>query len=132
MKYYFPQYGTFSDATFTTLKIIEILARENLPLSALIRSFPRTIHSYKTVPITEEKLHQFKEQLRKLLRTTEFKDMDKQDIIIGTKIVLKEKGWVTITPSVHANAIELEAEGNDPEKSEELIRYAEDLIQPII
>ncbi|UYP47745.1 Phosphoglucomutase/phosphomannomutase [Candidatus Lokiarchaeum ossiferum] len=132
MKYYFPQYGPFSDATFTTLKIIEILARENLPLSALIRAFPRTIHAYKTVPLTEEKLNRFKEQLRKLLRTTEIEGMDYQDIMIGTKIVLKEKGWVTITPSVHANAIELEAEGNDPEKSEDLIRYAEDLIQPIL
>ncbi len=131
MKFYFSQYGPFSDATFTTLKIIEILAQRNLPLSTLIRTFPRTIHSIKIIPIPEERLFGFKEDLRQLLRINE-NPIDYQDTMVGVKIVRPDLGWVLITPSTHSNVIELEAEGKKPINSEELINFAEDLIQSLI
>lgn len=132
MKFYFPEYGPFSDATFTTIKILEILSKEDIPLSALIRSFPRTIHSYKTINTTMDKVTEFKEQLRKLIQNTITPDMDYQDIIMGMKIITKNLGWVSITPSMHNSAIELEAEGLDPSKSEILIQKAEKFIHPLI
>ncbi|MHA1777573.1 MAG: hypothetical protein ACTSWC_12425 [Promethearchaeota archaeon] len=151
MKFYFPNYGPFSDGVYTTLKILEILARENIPLSALVRSFPRTIHSYKSVGTTFEKLTSFKESLRKLIQThrenssrLESKNLpaenlkvadleiDYQDIMVGMKLIIRDLGWVALCTSMHTNAVELESEGLNAKKSEELIQIAEEFIQPII
>ena len=132
MKFYFPQYGPFSDATFTTLRIIEIMVKENLPLSSLIRAFPRTVHAYKSIATTEEKSYAFKENLRKLLQEQTIGYGDYQDNLFGMKILIQNLGWVSILPNVNASAIELEAEGLDPNKSEELIEQAEHLIAPLI
>lgn len=141
MKFYFPSYGPFSDGVYTTLKILEVLARENIPLSALVRSFPRTIHAYKSISTTQEKMTNFKESLRKLIQTHQEGDsesevsslkIDYQDIIIGMKLIVKELGWVALSPSMHANAVELEAEGLDAKKSEKLIQIAEEFVRPII
>ncbi|MHA1618181.1 MAG: hypothetical protein ACTSVZ_02795 [Promethearchaeota archaeon] len=132
MKFYFPLFGPFSDATYTTIKILEILSREGIPLSALVRSFPRTIHSYKTINTEPENMIKFKERLRDLIQSNLRSDMDYQDIIIGMKIITQGVGWVSITPSLHTSAIELEAEGVDTESSEILIHEAEQFIAPII
>ena len=66
-KFYFSNFGPFSDAIYTTLNIIEIMARENLPLSELVRPFPRTIQSYKSIPFEAEKLAKFQERIRELM-----------------------------------------------------------------
>ncbi|MHA1745424.1 MAG: hypothetical protein ACTSWW_05460 [Promethearchaeota archaeon] len=132
MKFYFPQYGPFSDATFTTLRIIEIMVRENLPLSTMLRAFPRTVHAYKSIATTEEKSYPFKENLRILLQTHVMAHTDYQDTLLGMKLLIDDLGWVSINPNLNANAIELEAEGLDPNKSEELIDQAEQLIAGLI
>ncbi|MHA1717936.1 MAG: hypothetical protein ACTSWX_03155 [Promethearchaeota archaeon] len=131
-KFYFPRYGPFSDATFTTLKILEILATQNLPLSVLVRSFPRNIHAYKTIPISEKKIFSFISKLKNYIRKSVNKldeDMDFQDLLIGVKIIVKKLGWVIISPSVLVNTIELTAEGIDPAKSEELISLATKIVE---
>jgi phosphomannomutase len=131
-KYYFPQYGPFSDATFTTLKILEVLASQNAPLSSLIRTFPRTIHAYKTLQVKSDVINSLTLDLKRLLRENKDPSLDYQDILLGMKIYLKEQGWVIIMPSLHSNSIELTAEGNDSSKAEELIKYAENLLAPLL
>ena len=131
-KFYFPKYGPFSDATFTTLKILEILATQDLPLSVLIRSFPRNLHAYKTIPISEENLYSFISKLKNYIGKKDIESDEKidfQDLFIGIKIIVKNLGWVVISPSVHVNTIELTAEGLDPQKSEELITLATECVE---
>ncbi|MHA1474751.1 MAG: hypothetical protein ACTSQ5_06145 [Promethearchaeota archaeon] len=132
-KFYFPKYGPFSDATFTTLKILEILASQDLPLSVLVRSFPRNFHAYKTIPISEEKIYSFVSKLKNYIRKKKDNELDEnidfQDLLIGIKIIVKNKGWVVISPSVHKNIIELSAEGLDSQKSEELISIASECVE---
>ncbi|QEE15677.1 hypothetical protein DSAG12_01504 [Promethearchaeum syntrophicum] len=131
-KFYFPKYGPFSDATFTTLKILEILASQDLPLSVLIRSFPRSVHSYKTIPISKENILHFVSKLKDYIGKKDIgleKNIDFQDLLIGIKIIVKDLGWVVISPSVHVNNIELTAEGLDPHKSEELISLATECVE---
>ncbi len=126
-KFYFPKYGPFSDATFTTLKILEILATQDLPLSVLVRSFPRNVHAYKTIPISKENIYPFVSKLKDYIRGKDCekdKNFDFQDLLIGIKIIIKDMGWVVISPSVHANTIELTVEGLNPQKSEELMSLA--------
>ena len=57
------------------------------------------------------------------------KDIDFEDLLIGIKIIVKDLGWVLISPSVHVNTIELTAEGLDPQKSEELISIATECVE---
>lgn len=132
LKFYFPEYGPFSDATFTTLKIIEIISREQLPLSALIRAFPRNIHAYKSVPTSKEKHYDFK---RKLLDKVQFNNdygWDYQDTLMGIKIIIPNEGWILIQPSIHAFTIEMEAEAHDPKNSDTLIPLVEKFIEPLL
>jgi len=131
-KFYFPKYGPFSDATFTTLKILEILAIQELPLSVLIRSFPRNLHAYKTIPISEENLYPFISKLKDYIRKKDIESDEKidfQDLLIGIKIIVKDMGWVIISPSVHVNTIELTAEGSNTQNSEELISLATECVE---
>ena len=132
LKFYFPEYGPFSDATFTTLKIIEIISREKLPLSALIRAFPRNIHAYKSIPTSQDMHYDFK---RRLLDKVQFNNdfgWDYQDTLMGVKIIIPEKGWVSVQPSIHAFAIELEAQAPNPKNSEDLIPLVEKFIKNLL
>jgi phosphomannomutase len=131
-KFYFPHYGPFSDSTFTTLKILEILAMQNVPLSALVRSFPRTVHAYKTIPLPKDKVKTFPDDLKRKLRLITDANLDYQDIILGVKIVLKDKGWITLIPSILSDTVDLTAEGKTPQNSEELIEYVDKIIKEII
>jgi mannose-1-phosphate guanylyltransferase/phosphomannomutase len=127
LKFYFPQYGPFSDATFTTLKILEILAANHVPLSALIKPFPRMIHAYKSKPIQAENLQKLTYAIKAKLHDAV--DLDFQDIILGTKILYKDLGWVTISPSIQSATVEMIAESfDDPANSEKLIEKTEKLI----
>ena len=132
MKFYFPAHGPFSDATYTTIKILEILSREQVSLSVLIRPLPRTVHAYKSLTTNQDNMLNFKERLRKIIQTHLSEKMDYQDIIIGMKIITQGIGWVAITPSIYTNTIELEAEGVNAESSEKLIQDAEQFVLPIL
>lgn len=131
-KFYLPQYGPFSDGTFNTLKLLEILATQNVPLSALIRSFPRTIHSYKSISVVKEKIKNISELLKAKLRTLTDQITDTQDLMLGIKLIGKEKGWITIIPSIYSDTIELSAEGKTPQDSEDLIEIAEKMVRELL
>ncbi len=130
-KFYFDQYGPFSDATFTTLKILEVLAKHKLPLSSLVRTFPRTILAYKTIPVQPEVLNTFNTKIKSIVKQEDENQIDYQDLILGIKLIKKGTGWVIITPSLQSNNIELTAEPSEEgnsKMSEDLIRLAEDYI----
>lgn len=128
-KYYFPAFGPFSDATFTAIKILEIMASQNVPLSALVRAFPRTVHSYKTIPIPKDKISSVQYDLKKKFRTITDPNVDYQDILIGLKVTVKEKGFITIIPSILSDTVDLTAEGKSSQNAEELIALAEKFVR---
>lgn len=132
LKFYFPEYGPFSDATFTTLKIIEIISREKLPLSALIKAFPRNVYAYKSHPTTKEKHYEFKRLLLDKVQFDNEFNWDYQDTLMGVKIIIPNEGWVSIQPSIHSYAIEMEAEALDPKNSEGLIPKIEKFIESLL
>jgi mannose-1-phosphate guanylyltransferase/phosphomannomutase len=132
LKFYFPEYGPFSDTTFTILKIIEIISREKLPLSTLIRAFPRHVHAYKSLPSTKEKMNHFQQHLMEKVQFDNAHDWDYQDTIMGVKIIIHNEGWVSIQPSIHTETIELVAEAKNPENSEMLITKIEEFIQSLL
>jgi mannose-1-phosphate guanylyltransferase/phosphomannomutase len=127
-KFYFPQYGPFSDATFTTMKILEILIANNVPLSALTRSFPRMIHAFKSIPVKKEDLGHIKSQIKEKFRESD--DLDYQDIMLGIKVLYKDEGWVTIIPSLQSSTVDITAEAfGDPTNAEKILERVEENIK---
>ena len=86
MKFYFPQYGPFSDATFSLLKLLEILALTEEPLSILLRNLPKTIQVQKTVAVEPEIAKNLHEMMKTKLTD---KKMDFIDDLFGIKNLIR-------------------------------------------
>ncbi|MHA1731574.1 MAG: hypothetical protein ACTSU5_06505 [Promethearchaeota archaeon] len=124
-KFYFPSYGPFADGTFTLLKLLDILADNGEPLSVLCRSLPKTIQSRKMLTIDRdlaENIHQF------ILDKIHQQQLEYIDDLLGIKVILGPGKWVSISPALHRDALELVAEAPDPRNNEELIEFAENLV----
>jgi phosphomannomutase len=129
LKFYFPQYGPYSDATYTLMKIIEIIAEQQVSLSSLVRSFPRPIRASKTISgvLTTQK----KYGLENLAATSGFVVQDTMD---GLKIAKAgaEHTWVLVIPSLHSSVTELISEADERANADEMIRAVELLVKKIV
>jgi len=133
-KFYFPIYGAFPDATFTLLKLLEILANKGEPLSSLVRNFPKMIKVYQSINVDKRTLINFRQIIKERLKSENLLILD---TLIGVKIVFeegtKEKGmqasWVQIRPSLHRNSVIISSETPDPESSEQLIKKIENILK---
>ena len=126
-KFYFPQYGPFSDAVFTLMKILEIVAKKGEPLSSLIRNFPKTIKTHKMINTAPEILQTFDKKIKEKLK---IEDVVILDTILGMKIVYGEGTWVSVAPSLYRDAIVFSSEAPDTKTSESLIKQIEQIIVP--
>ena len=127
-KFYFPDYGPFSDATFTVLKVLEVLAKQNAPLSQLVGPFPVDWSCCKNNYDTSDKWPMFDEDLKRKLRTMQAEDFDYQDVILGMKIVYRDQGDIALIPSLTDETVGLIAEGKESVDPEELIARVEQII----
>jgi len=126
MKFYFPQYGPFSDATFSLLKLLEILAVTEEPLSVLLRNLPKTIQAQKTISVEPE----IAKNLHEILKTKLMeKKMDFIDDLFGIKILYDPKSWIYIVPSIHRDALNIISEAADMKEGQRLIEFAEKMIE---
>lgn len=126
-KFYFPNYGPFSDATFATLMILQVLAISDEPLSSILRSFPRKIRTSKTI-MTNEDPQGIMMRLRANLIEKKYK---LEDMIFGIKVI-KPKKWVIISHSLFQNAIILNCESEEPDGGKDLISELEELVKSAI
>jgi len=124
-KFYFSEYGPFSDANLTTLKILEIMGDTGMSLSKLLREAPKTIKGFKDIPINIDVLNNL---------FTIFNPVDKRfnftiiDALYGVKIIFEPGSWVLLKPSLHRDAIELYAESPNKETVNEMITEIERLL----
>lgn len=125
-KFYFPSYGPFSDGTFTLLKLIDILARQGEPLSILCRNLPKTIQSRKTLSVDASLVANLHEYVSERVQG---QDVGYIDDLMGVRLILDDRKWVSIWPSIHRNSLEFVAESPDPRKNEELVEFAVELLQ---
>ena len=123
-KFYFPHYGPYSDATFTILMILQILATSNEPLSSILRTFPRTIRTSKTIMISGDSqtaMIKIRDKLRE-------KGYKMEDMIYGVKVI-KPKKWVIISQSIFQNAIILNCESEESDGGKDIIAELEELVK---
>ncbi len=123
-KFYFPAYGPFPDGTFTLLKLLELLASKKEPLSSIVRNFPKSIKTSKTITVNEMVIQNFETMI--------FNKFENQvrilNSILGAKVVFDNDSWVRITPSLYRNSLILTAEATELETRENLIRTIEELL----
>ncbi|MHA1339827.1 MAG: hypothetical protein ACTSRZ_06755 [Promethearchaeota archaeon] len=125
-KFYFPQYGPFSDGLLNALKILEIIAEKDEPLSSLIRNFPKTLKVSKTLNVSPYLLENYDKIIKAKLKD---KNVLIMDIMLGIKIVYDKYLWVQIRPSLYRDSLIFTSEGPDTKSCEELIRDIEKILK---
>ena len=111
-KFYFSEYGPFSDANLTTLKLLEIMGETGMSLSKLLRETPKTIKGFKDISIDSLVLNNLFNIFNPVDKTYDFSMID---TLYGVKIIFKPGSWILLKPALHRDALELYAES--PEKS---------------
>ncbi|MHA1729772.1 MAG: hypothetical protein ACTSWY_13740 [Promethearchaeota archaeon] len=124
-KFYFPQYGPFSDGIITLLKLLEIIANKNEPLSSLIRKFPKSIKTHKTINVDETILDNYDKIIKSKLKN---EGLIFVDTILGVKILFGDEAWVKIIPNLYRNTLEFTSEAPERKYSEKLIKQIEDTL----
>ncbi len=124
-KFYFAEYGPFSDANLTTLKLLEIMGETGMPLSKLLRETPKSIKGFKDITISAEVLGGLFNIFDPNSKKSGFTIVD---ALYGIKVIFEPGSWVLLKPSLHRDAIELSAESSNKETVNEMIKEMERLL----
>ncbi len=109
LKFYFPNFGPYSDGNFILLKILEIMADQNDLISSIIKGFPKGIKVNKTIPISESNIDNIH---NRLIEFAEEQGFQYHDIINELKIIY-EGVYINIKVDLYRNAILLSSESDD-------------------
>lgn len=126
--FYFPEIYGIDDATFASLKMVEILSKSSLKLSQIIDSIPK----YHSSPIKKyvcKDKHKFTviEELKSMFSKLGFNILD----IDGVK-AYKDNGWILIRASNTEPVIKMNAEANTKDKLEELFDLGKKIINEVL
>ncbi len=127
-KFYFSEYGPFSDANLTTLKVLEIMGETGMPLSKLLRETPKTIKGFKDISINAGVLSELFNIFNPNSNNNKESGFTIIDALYGVKVIFEPGSWVLLKPSLHKDAIELSAESSNKETVGEMIKEVERLL----
>jgi phosphomannomutase len=109
LKFYFPNFGPYSDGNFILLKILEIMADQRDLISSIVKGFPKGIKVNRTIPISEKSIDNIH---NRLIEFTEEQGFRYHDIINELKII-DEGVYTIIKVDLYRNAIMLSSESED-------------------
>lgn len=125
----FPRFQYCRDSAMSLAMMLEIIAKENKPLSELIATIPQyTVYKTKMgCP------HDKKELLMKTLvdQVHEYSEIKKVDQTDGVKLYVNE-GWILMRPSGTEPIFRVYAESKDAAKAEQLASKYKKLVEGII
>jgi len=102
--YTFIDNGSHADAMFSSIKILEMLARQNVNLNEVLKTIPEYFYSHTVINCPLE-LKGF------LMRKMSEEAMDKDaSFLDGIKIIFKNKGWVHMVPDQYTANVHLYVE----------------------
>lgn len=122
--FYFPQIYGFDDGIFASLKMAEILSKDDLTFSQIIDSIKRYFTSpVKKIKCSDEYKFEVVNRLKSKL-SKKFKILD----IDGVK-AFSEDGWFLIRPSNTEPVIKINAEAKNERKLKKLLSLAVELVR---
>ncbi len=118
----FPGFQTGTDAMFTAVKILEMMAKTKSKFSELRKNHDHFHRKALSVPCPWAKKGTV---MRQLIKESENK---KRELIDGVKIFTKN-GWVLITPDRLTASFNILAESTDKKSTENLLKKYQELVQ---
>ncbi|MBO7443549.1 MAG: phosphoglucosamine mutase, partial [Methanobrevibacter sp.] len=121
----FPDFIYGRDAAMTVAKILEILVKEDKPLSELVAELPVYYQEKLKIECPDDQKQEVMAKIAEEIKeTTDFK-LDTTD---GVKI-LKDDGWVIIRPSGTEPIFRCFAESDSQEKANEMASWGISLVE---
>ncbi|WP_409199892.1 phosphoglucosamine mutase [Methanobrevibacter sp. DSM 116169] len=121
----FPEFVYGRDAAMTVAKLLEILVKEDKPLSELIEELPVYYSNKMKIECADDQKTEVMDKIiKEIVENTEL-ELDTTD---GVKI-LKEDGWVIIRPSGTEPIFRCFAESDTQEKADEMTNWGISLVK---
>jgi len=120
--YTFTENGTQADAMYSSVKLLEMLAKADLGLSDVMKQIPDYFfrHTVINCPL---------EMKGYLMRKMSEEAMDKEaSFLDGIKIIFKDKGWVHMVPDQYSANVHLYVETITKQDGEKLYKEYKDMI----
>jgi mannose-1-phosphate guanylyltransferase/phosphomannomutase len=112
--YTFSDNGTHADAMFSSIKILEMLAKQNVKISDVLKTVPDYYYNHTVINCPLE-LKGF------LMRKMSEEAMDKEaSFLDGIKITFPNKGWVHMVPDQYTANVHLYVEANSEKNFKKL------------
>jgi mannose-1-phosphate guanylyltransferase/phosphomannomutase len=121
----FPDVVPGYDAVTALCKLLELLAPEERPLSALVAELPRPTLIHRAVPCPWDRKGLVMRLLNEQLASRRL------DLLDGVK-AYDDRGWVQVLPDPDEPVVHLYAEGETPELSEELAAEVTTAVEAIV
>jgi len=122
--FYFSDIYSLDDGAFASLKMAEILAHSDVPLSRMVDRVPKYFSGTVNVPFADQYKFKVVERLKTRFEEKEFQILD----IDGVKAQDKN-GWVLLRPSNTEPLIRLFAEGKTESKLTQLLELAKKMLK---
>ncbi len=125
----FPELQYCRDSAMTCAKLLEILAREQRPLSELVAEIPRyEMHKMKLTCPNEKKERVMNTLVEEMKGDTDVVRIDRTD---GVKLFLKN-GWVLMRPSGTEPIFRVYVETKNKQDTEQLAATYKDVVERLI
>jgi phosphomannomutase len=121
--FYFSELKGFDDATFATLKIVEILSRSDKKFSEIVDLVTYYPSKEESIPCDDEIKLKVVEKVKEKILRFGYKTSE----IDGIKVYLKE-GWFLIRASITEPMIRITAEARDEKALEKILNFANNLL----
>ena len=121
----FPDVVPGYDAVTALCKLLELLAPEERPLSALVAELPRPTLIHRAVPCPWDRKGLVMRLLNEQLASRRL------DLLDGVK-AYDDRGWVQVLPDPDEPVVHLYAEGQTPELSEELAAEVTTAVEAVV
>ncbi len=121
------RYFGFDDAVYASLRLAEIVAREKVPLSEMLKDLPRMVSTPEIrVPCPDEKKFEIVAKLTEKLKKEGFKVID----IDGARVIF-EDGWGLVRASNTQPVLVLRFEARDEKRLAEIRQLIEEKLKEV-
>lgn len=125
----FPDFVYGRDAALSAAKILEIMAKENKPLSELVKELPVYYSEKIKIECPDDKKSEVMANVSEEIKNN-YKDL-KTDLTDGVKVISND-GWLIIRPSGTEPIFRCFAEAQNQEKASEMANWGISLIKQFL